>query len=233
MVCWRAAQLTNPCAQQINVNPRHARRSIPAEAIKHAVKMQAHLSLNYVRAQSLERAGVAFLAPMRSNSRQDVSKARSGIVKRWADLAKQTAGVSAVEFALILPVLMTILFGIIKFGVTLNADLQLTDGVRAAARQFSISRSSSTPYTLATTALQNATPNLTFARVGGSNGAGAPTFKVNGAACSNDSGCASALSNAMGGTSSLTATYPCDLNIMGVNLVPGCTLSASTSDLVE
>ena len=31
----------------------------------------------------------------------------------------------------------------------------------------------------------------------------------------------------------LDCDFPCDLNIMGVNLVPSCTLSASTSDLVE
>ena len=89
----------------------------PREAVKHTAKMQTHLSLNYVRAQSLERVGVTFLAPMRSNSRQDVSKARSGIVRSVGRVGEATAGVSAVKFALILPVLMTILFGIIKFGV--------------------------------------------------------------------------------------------------------------------
>jgi Flp pilus assembly protein TadG len=152
---------------------------------------------------------------------------------RWREAAKDCAGGSAVEFALVLPVLLTILFSIMKFGVTLNADLQLTDGVRAAARQFSMSRSSASPYTLATTALQNATPNLTYGNVGGASGAKTPTFKINGTACSSDAGCATALSAAIGGTSSLTATYPCDLNIMGVNLAPNCTLTASTSDLVE
>jgi len=152
---------------------------------------------------------------------------------RWREAAKDSAGGSAVEFALVLPVLLTILFSILKFGVTLNADLQLTDGVRAAARQFSVSRSSATPYTLATTALQNATPNLTNASIGGAGGAKSPTFTVNGTACSSDAGCATALSNAMAGTSNLTATYPCDLNIIGVNLAPNCTLTASTTDLVE
>lgn len=152
---------------------------------------------------------------------------------RWLEAAKQSDGASAVEFALVLPVLLTILFSILKFGITLNADLQLTDGVRAAARQFSMSRSSASPYTLATTALKNATPNLTYASVGGAGGATSPTFTVNGTACSTDAGCATALSSAMGGTSSLTATYPCNLNIMGLNLAPNCTLTASTSDLVE
>jgi Flp pilus assembly protein TadG len=152
---------------------------------------------------------------------------------RWLEAARQTAGSSAVEFALVLPVLLTILFSIVKFGMTLNTDLQLTDGVRAAARQFSISRSSATPYSLATAALQNATPNLAYTSIGGAGGAGSPSFTVNGTACSSDSACATALSNAMGGSSNLTATYPCDLNIMGLNLAPNCTLTASTSDLVE
>jgi Flp pilus assembly protein TadG len=162
-----------------------------------------------------------------------VAVARERALSRWLEVAKQSDGASAVEFALVLPVLLTILFSILKFGLTLNADLQLTDGVRAAARQFSLSRSSTTPYTLATAALQNATPNLTYSSIGGTSGVKSPTFTVNGTACSSDSGCATALSNAMGGTSKLTATYPCDLNIMGVNLAPNCTLTASTSDLVE
>jgi Flp pilus assembly protein TadG len=162
-----------------------------------------------------------------------VTRVQRKLLDRWFEAARQNGGASAVEFALVLPVLLTILFGIVKFGMTLNTDLQLTDGVRAAARQFSISRSSATPFTLAATALQNATPNLTYASIGGASGANSPTFTVNGTACSSDSGCAAALSNAMGGTSNLTATYPCDLNIMGLNLAPSCTLTASTSDLVE
>ena len=137
----------------------------------------------------------------------DVASEQGRSLGRWLDSARQSDGASAVEFALVLPVLMTILFSILKFGVTLNADLQLTDGVRAAARQFSMSRSSATPYTLATTALQNATPNLTYASVGGTGGAKSPTFMVNGIACSSDSGCATALSSAMGGSSNLTADF--------------------------
>ena len=162
-----------------------------------------------------------------------MARVQGKLLDQFLEAARQNAGSSAVEFALVLPVLLTILFGIIKFGMTLNTDLQLTDGVRAAARQFSISRSSATPFTLAATALQNATPNLTYSSIGGAGGSKSPTFAINGTACSNDSGCSTALSNAMGGTSTLTATYPCDLSIMGLNLAPSCTLTASTSDLIE
>ena len=153
---------------------------------------------------------------------------------QWREAAKDSAGGSAVEFALVLPVLLTILFSILKFGVTLNADLQLTDGVRAACTPIlhePLQHDRHTRWQLRH--FQNATHNLTYAHIGGASGATTPTFKVNGTACSSDSGCATALSTAIGGTSNLTATYPCDLNIMGVNLAPNCTLTASTSDLVE
>ena len=39
-----------------------------------------------------------------------------------------------VEFTLVLPVLLVVLFGIIQFGITFNNYISLTDSVRAGAR---------------------------------------------------------------------------------------------------
>jgi Flp pilus assembly protein TadG len=44
------------------------------------------------------------------------------------------------EFALVLPLLVMLLFGIIQFGITFNNYITLTDAVRAGARQGSVSR---------------------------------------------------------------------------------------------
>ncbi|MGC1375828.1 MAG: TadE/TadG family type IV pilus assembly protein [Anaerolineales bacterium] len=154
-----------------------------------------------------------------------MSKAIGSTLNFLAKAVKRNEGASAVEFALVLPILLTILTAIMAFGITFNNYEQLTDGVREAERVFAISRSSTTPYTLATTALQTGTPGLTFKNI-------KPTFTVNGAPCASDAGCVTALSGAQGQPSSLTATYACTLAIVGVSL-PACNLSSSTTELVE
>ena len=45
------------------------------------------------------------------------------------------AGNALVEFAIVAPLLLLLVFGIIDFGLTLNHDVDLTNGVREAARQ--------------------------------------------------------------------------------------------------
>ncbi len=82
-------------------------------------------------------------------------------------------GTAAVEFALIAPVLFLLILGITQFGITLNDYEMLTGGTEAAARQFSMSRGSSTPSSSTTTALCNAASNLTQASI-------TFTLKVNG-----------------------------------------------------
>lgn len=44
------------------------------------------------------------------------------------------------EFALVLPLMVVLLFGIIQFGITFNNYISLTDAVRAGARKATTSR---------------------------------------------------------------------------------------------
>lgn len=104
----------------------------------------------------------------------------------WSRAIKQENGAAAVEFAMLAPVLMSILFGIVTFGLVLNSWVELTNSTRASARAFAISRSSTTPYTNATNAIGSSAPNLTSADI-------TMTFKVNGTACATDSACQTAL----------------------------------------
>lgn len=49
------------------------------------------------------------------------------------------------EFALVLPLLVVLLFGIIQFGITFNNYISLTDAVRAGAREGATSRNDPDP----------------------------------------------------------------------------------------
>ena len=147
-------------------------------------------------------------------------------IRASAEALADREGAAAVEFGLIAPFLILILLGIMEFGLVLNNYLELTDAARAGARQLAISRTSTTPYTNATTALYASTPNMTTSSI-------TITMSVNGSTCASDSACATALSTAQGDPAELTASYPCSLNIMSVNFAPSCTLSAQTTEQVE
>ena len=51
---------------------------------------------------------------------------------------KENKGQSIVEIALILPVILLILFGIIQFGIIFNADLIITNASREGAREAAV-----------------------------------------------------------------------------------------------
>lgn len=144
----------------------------------------------------------------------------------WRSVAGDRRGAAAAEFAMVLPFLMTMFFGIVKFGIALNNNLALTDGVRAGSRELAIARSSTLPWTNTKARIASATPGLTQANI-------ALTFTVNGTPCTNDATCIAALLPAAGQPVTVTATYPCDVTIMGYDFAPTCTLSSQTTERVE
>jgi Flp pilus assembly protein TadG len=64
-----------------------------------------------------------------------VSRATGPIRRRVRRLRRDTAGGAAVEFALVLPVLLLMVMGIIDFGRALNIHHVVTDASREAARR--------------------------------------------------------------------------------------------------
>jgi Flp pilus assembly protein TadG len=64
---------------------------------------------------------------------------------RKNNLIHNENGQTMVEFALVLPVLVVVLFGIIQFGTAFNNYVSLTDAARAGARVAAVSRQASDP----------------------------------------------------------------------------------------
>jgi Flp pilus assembly protein TadG len=59
--------------------------------------------------------------------------------------AHDTNGQTMVEFTLVLPILLVVVFGIIQFGIAFKDYITLTDAVRAGARTAAVSRFSTDP----------------------------------------------------------------------------------------
>jgi Flp pilus assembly protein TadG len=57
-----------------------------------------------------------------------------------AQFKRNENGQTIVEFAIVLPALALLLFGILQFGIVFNNYLTLTDAVRAGARKAAVSR---------------------------------------------------------------------------------------------
>ena len=118
-----------------------------------------------------------------------------------------------VEFTLVLPVLLVVLFGIIQFGITFSNYVALTDAVRAGARTAAVSRSSSNPVADVKTRVMDASGDLDSTKVNVPDPV-TPTGWVH------------------GGDVTVTATYPYSISLLGIVVASG-NLSSSTTERIE
>src|ERR1700754_2482263 len=135
-------------------------------------------------------------------------------------LATDRRGVSAIEFAIVAPVMLALGLGMTKFGIAMSHYVMLNNAAAQGATTFAFSRGTATPYVTTSTAIDNAAPGLTAASI-------TKTLTVNGTGCTTDDGCKALL--AAGATARVVVSYPCDLSVMGINYKPSCSLSASSS----
>ncbi|MDE3104880.1 MAG: pilus assembly protein [Acidobacteriota bacterium] len=166
-----------------------------------------------------------------------VSQAVQGLNYRCCRVLPQAGhsedGSSLVEFAVVMPVLLLFLTGMMTFGIALNQYLQLTDSVRIGAEAAAIARGTTTdPCSTATTASDAALSSLTKTSI-------TYSFTINGSTYTGTT-CTSALSNMLQGkTFQMKATYPCSMVVYGVlgsvvNYDPsGCTLTAQTAEMIQ
>ena len=152
----------------------------------------------------------ALLSPPRGRARRRLAWSRED-------------GQSLVEFALMLPVLLLILTGIIKFGLMFNNYITLTDAARSGARALALDRGmQGNPCAPAIQqALGTATPALNANNI-------SITTSFSGSET-----CMTGVGWFQGDQATMTASYGCDLTILGINLYPGCTLTASATEAIE
>ena len=124
--------------------------------------------------------------------------------------ARNESGQALVEFALVLPLLCLVLFGIIQFGITLKDYLALTDAVRAGARQGAVARFENDPLGTTVTAVRDAAGDLS---------AGDLDVTVSS-------------SWERGRDVTVTATYPYSINLIGLVVASG-DLRSTTTERVE
>jgi len=149
-------------------------------------------------------------------------------------------GQSLLEFAFLLPLLMLILLGMIVFGIALNNYLELTNGTTAGAQALSIVRGQNIdPCAAVTAPFYNAAYNLTQANVKftitvSSPPPGAAVLYTLASAQANPSCAAATADLIQGDTATVTATYPCNLKVFGINFgPPTCTLTAQTAESIQ
>jgi Flp pilus assembly protein TadG len=121
-------------------------------------------------------------------------------------------GQAMVEFAIIVPILLTVLLGIMQLGVVYNNWVTLTDAARAGARKGAVCRSGCSPdaTTATTNAVKSSAVDLNQSKLG-----------------------VTVTSTwAQGADVTVKATYPWSVNIMGIVVASG-TMQATTTERVE
>jgi Flp pilus assembly protein TadG len=153
---------------------------------------------------------------------------------------RRAEGQALVETALVVPIVVTLVFGILIFGIFTMQIMSLTEGVSSAGRVLAVSAGQTLdPCSLAATTLQKAAPvlgtsslsySLALTPLGGS------TQTYSGATCSSTSTTTGAPGNLIsGGTVQVTASYSnCSLQFYGKNFLPrGCSITSTITETVQ
>ena len=149
-------------------------------------------------------------------------------------------GQALAETALVFPVILILVTGILIFGIFIMQMMSLTEGVSNAGRVLSVSAGQTTdPCALVVSSVQSAAPllvkgNLSYSITLTPPGTGSTTYK--GASCSSaDTASGAAGKLLSGGVISITASYSqCSLAFYGNNLMPGgCSISRTITEAVQ
>jgi Flp pilus assembly protein TadG len=151
----------------------------------------------------------------------------------WLLGGLEQEGQALVEMALVLPVLLLVVTGILTFGLAFNNYILLTEATSVGARTLAISRGETTnPCATAAAAVYAAAPLLVAANLSFTFVLNGTTYK--GASCSSGSSTTGAAGNLkQGAYASVTVNYPCSLAVYGTNYAPSCSLQSQITELVQ
>jgi Flp pilus assembly protein TadG len=119
-------------------------------------------------------------------------------------------GQSMTEFALVLPILALLLFGVIQFGIVFNNYIQLTDAVRAGARKGAVGRHVQNPQGAVIQTVRDASTSLK----------------------QSDLNVSVTSSWQQGEDVTVSASYPYSVNLLGVVIKSG-RMTSTTKERVE
>jgi Flp pilus assembly protein TadG len=120
-------------------------------------------------------------------------------------------GQTMVEFALVVPILLVVLFGVIQFGVVYKDYVTITDASRVGARKAAVSRHEASPEGVAEAAVRGSASGLDQTQLGVS---------------------VSATAWEHGEDVTVTATYPYEIDLLGLVVASG-QLESTTTERVE
>jgi len=155
---------------------------------------------------------------------------RSG-PQRGANQTRCMRGQAYLEFAIVAPLLLTLIFGILVFGIAFDHYEALTFATNSGAQLLSISRGQTTdPCQTASQAVYSAAPQLKQSNLKFSIVLGGNTIANN---SSNPTCGGSQQYLVQSQNAQVTVTYPCNLAIFGMNPAPNCTLAAQTTVAIQ
>lgn len=115
-----------------------------------------------------------------------------------------------VEFALVLPLLLVIMFAVVQFGIVYNDYVTLTDATRAGARKGAVSRLAADPAGATVAAVENSASGLDLGDLDVDVDS---TFQ-------------------QGQDVTVEASYPYEINLLGIHVASGM-LTSKTTERVE
>ena len=127
-------------------------------------------------------------------------------------LKRNESGQALTEFALVLPLLALLLFGVIQFGILFNHYITVTDATRAGARKAAVSKDESDPAGVAEATARGSAENLDQDEMGVSVSA-SPAWEH-------------------GADVTVSVTYPYQVSLVGLVVASG-TLESSTTERIE
>jgi Flp pilus assembly protein TadG len=157
-------------------------------------------------------------------NRKCAATARNAKAPRREKRTWNDEGSVIVEIALALPMLMLLFTGVFSFAAAYNNQLMLTQAVGAGGQYLQQLRSTTTdPCRDTLTAIENAAPTLNPSKIN-------LTLTLNGNRVSGSSCAGDELFLAEGAQATVTATYPCTLQIYGMKFASSCQLSSQVTE---